>query len=166
YTSSAPSSVVTTIATWWIRPGGRCRRSGMRVSSSGHLPSDRDQLAVDAPRGAEPVRDLADRRVGLDRLDERRQQVVRAPRGVLEPSNGGLPRRGIALRPDPPDTGDLAALGLGVDALDRRGRDLLVAEPVDPDDDLLARVDRALLEVCRLLDRALLEAGLERAQRA
>src|SRR6185436_9137177 len=62
---------------------------------------------------------------------------------------------------------DLAALRLRVDALDRRcGPRLLVAEPVHADHDLVSRVDRPLHAVRRLLDRSLLEAGLECAERA
>ena len=44
--------------------------------------------------------------------------------------------------------------------------DLVVAEPVDPDDDLVARLDRPLDAVGRLLDLALLEAALDRRERA
>ena len=43
--------------------------------------------------------------------------------------------------------------------------DLVVAEPVDADDDLVARLDRPLDAVGRLLDLALLEAALDRGER-
>ena len=45
-------------------------------------------------------------------------------------------------------------------------RDLLVAEGVDADDDLVAGLDRPLDPVGRLLDLALLEAALDRGERA
>ena len=112
------------------RRDGSCRGRGWRagtrsaVRASRHprpaRSSDRDQLAVDAERGPQPVADLADRRVGLDRLDDRRQQVVRAARGVLEPGERGRPGGRVALGADPPDALDLAPLALGIDPLERR----------------------------------------------
>jgi hypothetical protein len=118
------------------------------------------------PRRAQRVRHLPDRRVRLDRFDQRRQEVFRAARGVLEPAHRRLPRSRIALRPHPAHARDLAALGLWVDPLDRRrGARGLVAEAVDADYHLVARVDRPLGAVGRLLDRTLLEAVLEGRER-
>ena len=61
-----------------------------------------------------------------------------------------------------------AALGGRVDPLQGglRGRAVLVHEPVDSHDDLVATLDGLLDPVRRLLDLALLEAALERRQRA
>src|SRR4029079_7467062 len=87
---------------------------------------------------------------------------------VLEPSQGGLPGRGVALGADAPDALDLAPLPFRVDLLDRRRRGPggIVAVLVDADDDEVAPFDRRLDAIRRLLDLALLEPGLDRGERA
>src|SRR5689334_13520391 len=99
-------------ATWWMRPGGE----NLGVTSS---LLDRDELTVDPPRGSEGVRDLADRRVGLHGLDQRWQQVVRAPCGVVQAAHRCLPGARITLGADAPEVGDLPALPFRVDLLGR-----------------------------------------------
>ena len=113
---------------------------------------------------AEAVGDLPDGGVGRDRLDERREEVVGAPRGLLDPPERRLPGGRVALRPDAPDGLDLAPFPLRVDRLEGRRRGRLVAEAVHADDDPLAGLDLALGAVRGLLDLALLEAGLDRRE--
>src|SRR6202043_9827 len=74
------------------------------------------------------------------------------------------PRGRVAFGPDPPYALDLAPLAVRIDALDRRRVGLLVLAPGDTDDDLLAAIDRQLGPIRCLLDRALLEAGVEGLQ--
>src|SRR5687768_8319033 len=100
-------------------------------------PLDGDQLAMLTPRDAQPVTDLADRGVGLDRLDEGGNQIVPGPRSVVEAPKGCLPRRGFAPCPDAPEAIDLTALRLRVDSLDPRAGDGVVAETVHADHDPL-----------------------------
>ena len=76
------------------------------------------------------------------------------------------PRLGRALGPDRPDAVDLAPLPLRVDPVGRRRGGLVVGEAVDADDDLVAAVDGPLDPVRRFLDLALLEASLDRRERA
>src|SRR6187551_1658240 len=109
------------------RRGRTAWRSSSRAKKTGGAPaggsrSDRDQLAVLAPGGPEPVADLADRRVGLDRLDQRRQQVLVALRRVLEPAERGRPGPAVTLRSNPSNPLDLAPLPLRVDLLELRRR--------------------------------------------
>ncbi len=136
--------------------------AGERAGGSG---SDRDELAMHAPSCAEAVRDLTDRRVGPDGLDDRRQEVVHASSGIVEAGQRRRPGRRIPFGPDATNTLDLAPLPFRVDPLERRRHHRLVPEPVDPDDDLVARVDGPLDAVGRLLDRPLLQPELEGPQR-
>src|SRR5690606_21475187 len=116
--------------------------------SSPALPSPRDEPAKNGlplvlpPDAAETVRDLADGRVALDGLQDRRQEVLVAARGGLD----AVHRRGPRPR--------VAALAQGAEALDlllahllghpqqlhRRLRRVRLI-PVHPDDDGLARLD-------------------------
>src|SRR3990170_347223 len=64
-------------------------------------------LAEDAPQ---PVADLAQRGVGLDRLEEGRHQVVAAARRVGQPGQGPLGRAPVPARPPPPHPRDLVPL--------------------------------------------------------
>src|SRR5258705_11537122 len=82
--------------------------------------SNRDQLAMDAPRGPKTIRDFADRRVGPDRLDDQRQEVVRPTGGVVESGQRGGPGRRVALGPDAADALHPAPLPLRIDPLERR----------------------------------------------
>ena len=145
-------------------PGGRAESRG---ASRERRPSDGQELAMLAPGGSEAVADLAQRRVGLHGLDHRRQDVLAAAGGRLEPGQRSVPGHGIAVGADPAQALDLAPLAVRVDVLGRRrfGR-RVVDEPVEPDHDLLAGLDRPLDDVGRLLDLALLEAGLDRLERS
>src|SRR4051794_40164461 len=99
-------------------PGGT-RSSGDATGPS----SDRDQLAMDPERCPEAIADLADRGIRPHGVQDRRQEVVGAARRVLESSEGGGPRRGVALGPDPAHALDLPPLALGIDPL-KGGPDL------------------------------------------
>ncbi len=127
---------------------------------------DRDELAVLAPGHAQPVGDLTDRRVGADRGQDRGHEVAVRAGHPLQLVHRGRPGRLGALTPDLPNPLDLASLAVGVDLLGGRRADFVVAELVDAHDDLVARVDRPLDPVGRLLDLALLEAALDRGERA
>src|SRR5258705_12398472 len=95
-----------------------------------------------APRDPQPVADLPDRGVGSHRGQDRGHQVALSPRGRLEAVHRAGPGLGRAFGTDPADALDLAALPVRVDPMKGRRRDLVVAEAVDPDDDLVARLDR------------------------
>src|SRR6186713_1506684 len=127
------------------------RAAGTPAGASRSGASDGDQLAVFAPADPEAVTDLADRRPRADRLDDGRHEIAIAGRSRLEGIEGGAPRSLVAFGSHAPDTFDLAPLPLRVDAVDRRRRDGLVAVTVDPDHDLVARLDLLLNAVCRLL---------------
>src|SRR6266498_3815717 len=83
-------------------------------------PSDGDELAVLAPGDPQSIADLTDRGVGLDGLDDRGQQVVSTPRGVLEALERPRPGRRIALGADSSDALDLTALPFRIDPLELR----------------------------------------------
>src|SRR5207344_3207645 len=101
-----------------------------------------------------------------DRREDGRHQVALSTGRRLQTVHGVEPALGGALGSDPTDALDLATLTFRVDAMQRWRRNLVVAEAVDPDDDLVARLDGPLDAVGRLLDLALLEAALDRGQRA
>src|SRR3954454_13766463 len=129
-------------ATWWIRPGGVTPTS-----------SNRDELAVDAPRRPQAIGDLTHRGVGLHRLDERGHEVVRAPRRVLEPGHRRRPGRRIAVSSHALETFDLPPLPFRVDPLEWRARGgAVIPEAVHAHDDLVARIHRPLDPVGRFLD--------------
>ena len=119
-----------------------------------------------APADAEPVADLAHRGIRANGVDERGQEVLVAARRGLESGERSRPRLGVPTGADGPHGLDLAPLALGVDALQGRGRRALIAVAIDPDDDPVPALDLLLDPVCRLLDLSLLEAGLDRRERA
>src|SRR5438093_9518798 len=128
--------------------------------------SDRDELTMLSPRDAQPVADFADRGIRIHGLDDGGQDVLGGPGAVLKPAERGAPGNSVTFGPDAPDALHLRSLGCRVDALDRRRADgAIVGEPVDPDDDLVASLDRLLGAVRRLLDLPLLEAALDGSQR-
>src|SRR5512138_2652261 len=94
--------------------GGGCR-SGL----------DRDQLPMFAPRDAEPIADLADGRVGADRVEDRGHEVPLPARDGLEPVHRRPPVPSGSLGPDPPDPLDLAALSVRIDPVKWRRADLV-----------------------------------------
>src|SRR3954451_2183944 len=135
--------------------------AGMTLSSG----SDRDELTVLAPGHPQAVRDLPDRRPGPNGAEDGRHEVAVSPRDPFELVHRGGPVALRTLGSGPLDTLDLASGAGRVDRVDRRGRDDVVPEAVDPDDDLLARVHRQLHPISRLLDLALLEPSFDGAQR-
>ena len=70
-----------------------------------------------APCGAEPVRDLPDRRVGTHRLDQGRHQVLVAPGALSDPPERGLPGDRVPFRADASQALHLAPFAIWVDAL-------------------------------------------------
>src|SRR5207237_1111655 len=149
------------------RRGGPCRaderRPGAARSGRTSAASDRDQLAVDAEGGPEAVADLADRRMGLDGVDHRAEDVLLAAGRLLESVQRGAPGGSVTLRSNPPDALDLAALPFRVDSLERRTRlaGFVVPKAVDSDDDEVAPLDRLLNAIGGLLDLTLLEPALD-----
>src|SRR6476660_10110433 len=128
--------------------------------------SDRDELPVLAPGDAQPVAYLAHCRVGPDRSEDRRHEVAVCARHTLALVHRRRPGVPGPLRPDATEPLDLVAFAARIDPLGRRRGDLVVAVLVHSDHDLLARVDRALDPVRRLLDLALLEPALDRGEGA
>src|SRR6476661_4190193 len=156
----SPSRTASPGSMSWSKPP---RVAGTAIGGS-RWASDRDQLAVLAPGDPQPVADLADRGVGPDRLEDQRHEVAVAPRGRLEAVHGRRPGRRRTVGPDTPDALDLAALAVGIDPVEGRGMDVVVAEAVDADHDLVAGLDRPLDAVGGLLDLALLEAAFDRRE--
>src|SRR3712207_4399454 len=95
-------------------------RSTSRCVTRLPSPSDGDQLAVLAPCHAEPVADLADRRVRADGLDDRRHQVLAGRGSRLEGREGLGPADVVAFGAHALDALDVATLSLGIDPLDGR----------------------------------------------
>src|SRR5450759_123590 len=131
------------------------RRPFRTAESHGH------QLAMLAPGGAKSIRDLPDRGVGADRLDQCGHQVLVAAGALPHPPKRGVPRDRIALGTDASQPIHLATLAGGVDPLERRRPVALVLEAIHADDDLPPVLDRALDLVGGFLDLALLEATLD-----
>ncbi len=93
-------------------------------------------------------------------------EVVVAAGRVLEPPHRRRPGRRVPLRADPPDALDLAPLALRVDPLERRRRPPSSRKRFTPTTTWSPALDRPLDPVGRLLDLALLEAGLDGRERA
>src|SRR5450756_2454851 len=93
--------------------------------------SDRDQLTMLAPDFTQSIADLADCGIGLDRVDDRKHEILVAPGGVLNVRQGRRPNRRVTLSPDFLNSCDLTPLAFRLDALEGRGRALLVSELVD-----------------------------------
>src|SRR6266542_5722192 len=174
---SAASRSVTTTATWWTRPirrrcSGTSGRALPGVMEASFVRSDGDELAMLAPGDSEPVADLADRCVRSNGIHERRQEILVTTGRVAEPTQRGLPGRRVALVANASDRGHLTRLRLRIDPLQsrrdgRRGRlPCIIHEPVDADHDLIATLDGLLRPVGGFLDLPLLEAVLDRGQRA
>src|SRR4051794_9960830 len=144
-----------------------------RASGGGHAPgtraptvaSDGDEFAVLAPGEAKAVADLTNSRMGAHRFEDRGHEVALAAGGPFQAVHRAFPGLDRTLGADAPNPVDLAALTLRVDPLEGRRMDLVVAEAVDPDDDLVPGLDRLLDAVRGLLDLALLEAALDRGER-
>src|SRR5207245_8319148 len=125
---------------------------------------------VGAEDGAQPVGDLAQGGAGLDRLQDVRQQVLAAARRAFDGRERRLDRGPLAPLLERQETGPLLLLQAGIDLLDRHGWrrafPSLVLEAVDADDHARPGVDLPLVPERGLLDLLLLEAGLDRPDRA
>src|SRR5439155_12265254 len=155
------------------RRGGPFRAAGSRSGRSrlvraSTTSSDRDELAMDPERRPEPIADLTDRGMCLDRGDHRRQEIVGLAGGGFDPIEGRPPGDRVALGAHATHPLDLAALSPGIDLLERRLRLVrpVVAIAIDADHDQVASLDRLLDAIGRLLDLALLEPALDRRERA
>src|SRR5882672_12078250 len=102
------------------------------------------RLSVDAVRLAEDVADLAECRVGPDRVQHVRDEVLAAHTRVPERLDRAGVGGGVAPRPHGLDPLDLAPLDLGIDLEHRDGDFLFRYEPVHPDDDPLLALDLPL----------------------
>ena len=122
------------------RGPGRGPRRPLAAALADPPASDRDQLAVLAPGDPQPVADLADRGVGPDRLDDRRASGCPSPRAtVLERVHRRRPRRRRRARPGPAGPARPgAARPSGSIRWSGGVATVVVAEAVDPDDDLVA----------------------------
>src|SRR4029453_16866328 len=102
------------------------------------FPSDRDQLAMLPECHAQPVAYLSQRRVGLDCVDDQREEVLGPGGGLRETVERSFPGVGIAGRAQPSHAVDLSTLGGRIYPLQIGRVNLVVAELVDSDDDPLA----------------------------
>ncbi len=119
--------------------------------------------------GAEAIGDLAERGVRHDGPHDRRHQVVPAPRRALDRVERVLRGRMV---PAFPECGQFRLLRLLEARIDLQDRNVTPLTPlsvggisIDADDDLVAALQRLLVAIGRLLDLALLVAGVDRPDR-
>src|SRR5215469_17686838 len=116
--------------------------------------SDEQRLDVLTPLVAEHRRDLAHCGVGFDRVEDERQEVRAAPRGLPQLLERRAVRTGIAPRPERPQALDLLALPPWIDR-GHRHRGAVLFEGVHADDDAFPALHLELVLVGRSLDLAL-----------
>src|SRR6187399_782815 len=119
-------------------------------------------LAEDRPQR---IRNLAESGVAFDGGDDRRHEVVAAARGAVYVGQRARTLAGAPAGANGTQPGDLRPFVLGIDLEDGWSRRRVVGEPVDADDHGGAVFNRLLRAICRLVNTALDEAGLERGER-
>src|SRR5258708_26094256 len=116
---------------------------------------------------AHGVGDLADGRLRLDGADDRGNQVIGPVRGGRDGVERGPPLGRVARSTHLADALDLTRFHVGIDlqGIDRVAPLLAGGLPVDADDDTFPGIDTLLRLVGGVLDPALDETRLDRAQR-
>src|SRR6267143_652314 len=126
--------------------------------------SNNDGLLVFAEDAAEGVGDFSDRGVGLDGGEDRGEKILRCAGEALELGEGGFGARGITLRAESVQAGDLRALDIFIDAQRGDSAFFVRDKVIYPDDDLFFRFNSPLEIISSLLDLTLDEAGFDRAK--
>src|SRR6266496_5521534 len=145
----------------WTRPMHVTARSRARRASSVGV-----GRPVAAPHVTERVADLAHGRAGAERLAEWVEQISGALRGMPDVIDPALDLRAVPGGPQPGEALSLLLLDGRVDAQRLVGLVAAVTEPVHADDHAVPRVDLARDVIGRSLDLGLLEAPLDRGDRA
>src|SRR6185312_4502357 len=114
-----------------------------------------DVRLISAEHVAHRAADLAHRRAVLERLADRRQQVLAAARGGAQLLEAAVHEHLIAVRLERLQAVDLLALGLRVDAQQVGHLERFVDEAVDADDDVLLGLVALLVPPGGLLDLVL-----------
>src|SRR6266850_2279939 len=127
--------------------------------------SNDDGFLVFAKNTAEGVGDFTDGGVGLDGREDRREKVLRCSGAALEFGECEIDPRGITLRAQSVQAGDLRSLDVFIHAQRGDTAFLFRNKLIYPRDDLFFCFHRALEIISRLLNLALNKPRFNRAQR-